>query len=533
MVQFYEVENPLRGLGEGLGRGFEEAFGEGLQYKRNEARFKSAIENVEKDISSGKFENPSEFLMSFIKNVGHLPGGANVVSEWGPSLLQFAQNKGFGDLVGKMAKERKGVSAPQQEPVEQAIASQVQQQQQPPSQQLAPTAVTKEGAVVIQPPTGRAVKEDIVPTNKEPRIQQRQEEVSDQAVKEDIGKYYPITPPIRPEVKPLMSVEDRARYHQQFDPLIGPERVEQNIEQQNRAIQNENDLALQNYQREVDYRQQVQAFSDAQYDRLKSELNPKNKAEETVLNTISKNILGKYEDIKDALPEVRKEFNRFKKMQYDVENLSTLGGTEIARSIISGNPISDETKRKASTLEVLADEYKKYGLEDDFRLDMGKSGWPEAITDSILNPVSECQLSILNHVKKFEPPSGQKIGRPESRRMSRVTQMTGMTELAPESPIVLKKQVEDLKPQLREVMNDPNLKNVSLHIIRQAMSDKGYDWRAFSNALSDLSTQGEIDLGSYDRAIINDMTRPPLEGLESIATNGFFNTLHGWFFGVK
>lgn len=139
------------------------------------------------------------------------------------------------------------------------------------------------------------------------------------------------------------------------------------------------------------------------------------------------------------------------------------------------------------------------GLYDSARKLLQDNGYGPEEREMIINPLSERSKTALNRIPEVK----------KSKTLSKVSgaPSLGLTfEKGPVNPDNIKSGLIDLK------QSDPNF---SLLLARKSFEDKGYDWRAFKNALNELEKEGfkltddqEIQRGYLDT--------PPLNKLEQI-----------------
>ena len=542
MVQFYQRPDLGASIGQGLGQGFADAFGEGLKFKLNKSRFQDAIAPIDEKMKNQGYNNMAEMMMDLVKNVGHLPGGTQMISQMAPALMQHAGALGIGKAFGAGGEVPTGNTMEQPSSAQQQIIEKTPQQVQQVNQPTPGRGATPEQVAMLergQMPPSQATQQQTGEGVYQPTIQknmplgQGYQEALNQAgqqygIKPNISKYNPMAPEQPPAMLPPLSQQERGNIIQQY----GFDQGSAIADQIDLARERQNQFRLKNTQMNDQYKALLQQRTDALSNRAQQELQAKDDTEKDVINNIAQRIGAGYENFEDALPKIRQDVNRFRKIRDDVQRNVSLGAKEIAKSISGGEPLSKEVKRKMSSLRELAKTYKEFGLEDKFLGDMAQGGWPEFMSELTLNPLNKDQMNVLNQIQKSKveryPPTGQ-----YKQDLRPGAHMKPFQNIPVDTPQIIEQQTNELKPQLWGVLNNPNMKDVSIQVLRQAFMEKDYGWRAFGNALSELLDEGAIDLGQFQKATQADILQPPNEGLDSIIEKGFFNTLRNAIFELK
>jgi hypothetical protein len=143
------------------------------------------------------------------------------------------------------------------------------------------------------------------------------------------------------------------------------------------------------------------------------------------------------------------------------------------------------------------------GLYDTARNLLTNLGYYPEERETIINPMSERQKTVLNRVPKAEKIYKEELG---TGLMGNVPSFQRPYSYNPHEIDNIKSGLNDLKEA------DPNF---SLVLARKAFEDKNYDWRIFKDALNSLEQDG-YELTTDQEVQRSVLDSPPLNTLEKV-----------------
>lgn len=407
-----------------------------------------------------------EQLRSIAPNLLTVPGGSQALGELAPLLGKFAENKAYENFIKNQRGRTQNGSMPQQSAQSQQTNS-IQQKPQPPTEEdyyRNPQAYSSPESLYPEMSTGP----------------QEQPEMS--------------TPEENAAALDLMD-QSRAT----GKPISYPEAL-QFVQNQNQNIRNKNELIKRDKEKQ---KEANRALTQGMVNRAQNSGLIKDPEDVTVAEKLAleaKRLPNENEQWKYVRSGLRKFDENKQKIQRSADIAGPFGflwrkgmGTyQDKESLIRG-------------IQPAIDEYKKYGLYDELRRDLGEYiGLGPEDTEAAIFPLDKTSLQELSKIP-INPMSTRYKKGEEPLGFHEIKFPSEGYELSPERFDTLKNQIYGV------IKNNPKINLVSL---RGLLNQKNrYAWQDVSKAIEELADEGRFTPDLVQEKQLGIINKPPAPGI--------------------